>query len=70
MDYAGVGTVVLQNDHIYGNLAEYFAEAARRWPGRFVGLAQVDEPFAYRDGELAPSRTRCGASGCAASTSR
>ena len=49
MDYAGVGTVVLQNDHIYGNLAEYFAEAARRWPGRFVGLAQVDEPFGYRD---------------------
>ena len=52
MDYAGVGTVVLQNDHIYGNLAEYFAEAARRWPGRFVGLAQVDEPFGYRDEEL------------------
>jgi predicted TIM-barrel fold metal-dependent hydrolase len=52
MDYAGVGTVVLQNDHIYGHLAEYFAEAARRWPGRFVGLAQVDEPFAYREEEL------------------
>ena len=52
MDYAGVATVVLQNDHIYGNLGEYFAEAARRWPGRFVGLAQVDEPFGYRDAEL------------------
>jgi predicted TIM-barrel fold metal-dependent hydrolase len=52
MDYAGVGTVVLQNDHIYGHLAEYFAEAARRWPGRFIGLAQVDEPFGYRDEEL------------------
>jgi predicted TIM-barrel fold metal-dependent hydrolase len=52
MDYAGVATVVLQNDHIYGNLGEYFAEAARRWPGRFVGLAQVDEPFGYRDEEL------------------
>jgi predicted TIM-barrel fold metal-dependent hydrolase len=52
MDYAGVGTMVLQNDHIYGNLAEYFAEAARRWPGRFVGLAQIDEPFGYRDEEL------------------
>jgi hypothetical protein len=33
MDYAGVGTAVLQNDHIYGNLAEFFAEAARGWPG-------------------------------------
>src|SRR5262245_42870354 len=52
MDYAGVGTAVLQNDHIYGHLAEYFADAARRWPGRFIGLAQVDEPFGYRDEEL------------------
>ncbi len=52
MDYAGVGAAVLQNDHIYGHLAEYFAEAARRWPGRLIGLAQVDEPFAFRDGEL------------------
>jgi predicted TIM-barrel fold metal-dependent hydrolase len=52
MDYAGIATVVLQNDHIYGNLAEYFADAARRWPGRFIGLAQVDEPSAYRDEEL------------------
>src|SRR5262245_28651428 len=52
MDYAGVATAVLQNDHIYGHLAEYFADAARRWPGRFIGLAQVDEPFAYRDEEL------------------
>src|SRR5262245_4833878 len=52
MDYAGVGTVVLQNDHIYGHLADYFSEAARRWPGRFIGLAQVDEPFGFRDAEL------------------
>ena len=26
-------SVVLQNDHIYGNLAEYFAAAAKRYPG-------------------------------------
>jgi len=44
---------VLQNDHIYGDLAPYFAEAAARFPGRFIGLAQVDEPFAYRDDQLA-----------------
>lgn len=53
MDYSGIGTVVLQNDHIYGDLAAYFAEAARTWPGRFIGLAQVDEPFSYRDDQLA-----------------
>jgi predicted TIM-barrel fold metal-dependent hydrolase len=52
MDYVGIETAVLQNDHIYGNLAEYFAEAAERYPGRFIGLAQVDEAFAYRDDQL------------------
>ena len=53
MDYSGIGTVVLQNDHIYGDLAEYFAEAIQRFPGRFIGLAQVDEAFGYRDDQLA-----------------
>jgi predicted TIM-barrel fold metal-dependent hydrolase len=53
MDYAGVATAILQNDHIYGHLAPYFADAARRWPGRFIGLAQVDEPYAFREEELA-----------------
>jgi predicted TIM-barrel fold metal-dependent hydrolase len=53
MDYAGVKTVVLQNDHIYGNLAEYFADASKRFPGRFIGLAQVEEAFGYRDDQLA-----------------
>lgn len=53
MDYAGIGTVVLHNDHIYGDSAEYFSDAAKRWPGRFIGLAQVDEAFAYRDDQMA-----------------
>jgi predicted TIM-barrel fold metal-dependent hydrolase len=52
MDYAGIGTVVLQNDHIYGHNAEYFAQAMAKWPGRFIGLAQVDEAFAYEEREL------------------
>lgn len=52
MDYAGVETVVLQNDHIYGNLADYFAAASARYPGRFVGLAQVEEGLAYRDDQM------------------
>ncbi|SED90561.1 Predicted metal-dependent hydrolase, TIM-barrel fold [Rhizobiales bacterium GAS188] len=53
MDYVGVETCVLQNDHIYGNLAEDFAGAARDHPGRLIGLAQVEEAFAYRDEEIA-----------------
>ena len=53
MDYAGVATAVLQNDHIYGDLAELFAEARAHHPGRFIGLAQVQESWAYRDDQLA-----------------
>ena len=52
MDHAGIATAVLQNDHIYGNLAELFAEAAEKHPQRFVGLAQVEEAYAYQDGEI------------------
>jgi predicted TIM-barrel fold metal-dependent hydrolase len=53
MDHAGIATTILQNDHIYGNLAEYFAEAITRHPQRFIGLAQVEEAFAYHDTEIA-----------------
>jgi len=56
MDYAGVATSILQNDHIYGNSAEDFALAGQRHPGRFIGLAQVDEAHAYRDEQLAGLR--------------
>lgn len=52
MDYAGIGAALLQNDHIYGNLGEFFAEAAKAHPGRFVITAQVEEAFAYKDAEL------------------
>jgi predicted TIM-barrel fold metal-dependent hydrolase len=52
MAYAGISTAVLQNDHIYGNLAEDFAEAARRHPGRFIGLAQIEEAFGFRDDQI------------------
>ena len=53
MDYSGITAVVLQNDHIYGDLAPYFSEAMQRFPGRFIGLAQIDEAFGYRDEQLA-----------------
>jgi predicted TIM-barrel fold metal-dependent hydrolase len=53
MDYAGITTAVLQNDHIYGDLAEDFAAAATRFPGRFIGLAQVQEAWAWQDSEIA-----------------
>jgi predicted TIM-barrel fold metal-dependent hydrolase len=53
MDYAGITTAVLHNDHIYGDLAEDFAAAATRHPGRFIGLAQVQEAWAFRDDQIA-----------------
>jgi predicted TIM-barrel fold metal-dependent hydrolase len=65
MDYAGVRTAVLQNEHIYGNLAGAFAEAARDHPGRFVGLVQVEEAFAYTDAEIARMHDQIGRLGMA-----
>lgn len=53
MDYAGIDVAVLQNDHIYGSLNEFFAEAVDEHPDRFIGLAQVEEPLAYRDDQVA-----------------
>ena len=52
MDHAGIEVAVLQNDHIYGDLDNYFAEAIRAFPDRFIGLAQVEEGFAYREEQV------------------
>ena len=43
MDYAGVDRAIIQHDRIYGHLDDYLAECARKYPDRFVPLAQVDE---------------------------
>ena len=46
MNQAGVDMGVLQCDHVYGDLSEYFADAMKTYPGRFIGLAQIWEPEA------------------------
>ena len=46
MNQAGVDVGVLQCDHVYGDLDEYFAAAMQKYPGRFIGLAQIWEPGA------------------------
>ncbi len=46
MNLAGVDTGVLQHDHVYGDLNEYFGQAMKDHPGRFIGLAQIWEPEA------------------------
>ena len=53
MDHAGVDVAVLQNDHLYGDLNEYFASAIKAYPDRLIGLIQVDETIADHDDQIA-----------------
>lgn len=46
MDQTGVDVGVLQSDHVYGDLNEYYAAASAQFPGRFIALAQIWEPEA------------------------
>ena len=62
MDLAGVDIGVLQSDHVYGDLNEYYAEAAARYPGRFIPLAQIWGPEALT-GTARPRRRRVAAVG-------
>ena len=43
MDYVGVERAVLQHDRIYGHLDGFLSDSVRKFPGRFVALAQVEE---------------------------
>jgi predicted TIM-barrel fold metal-dependent hydrolase len=52
MDYAGIDQAVLHNDHIYGSLNSFFAEAVQAYPDRLIGLAQVEEARAYEEDEI------------------
>ena len=52
MDYAGIDVAVLHNERMYGKLNSYFSEALKRYPDRFIALAQVDEARAYEDSEI------------------
>lgn len=53
MAHAGVDRAVLQNAHLYGKLDEYFAEAIRTHPDKFIGLTQVEESEADKAEEIA-----------------
>lgn len=52
MDYIGIGKAVLQRAHIYGKLENYYHEAIKKFPDRFIGLAQIDESRAYYDDQI------------------
>lgn len=53
MNLAGVDIGVLQCDHVYGDLTEYFGKAMETHPGRFIGLGQIWEPEADDSRRLA-----------------
>jgi predicted TIM-barrel fold metal-dependent hydrolase len=53
MARAGVDVAVLQNARPYGRLNDDFAEAVRRYPDRFIGLADVNEAEAQTEAERA-----------------
>ena len=52
MDYVGVDRAVLQHDRVYGKLDDFLGDCVRRYPNRFVGLAQVDEWIGGRPDQL------------------
>jgi predicted TIM-barrel fold metal-dependent hydrolase len=53
MNVSGVDMGVLQSDHVYGSaIQEYYAEVDRRYPGRFIGLAQIRESEAGHPSQL------------------
>ena len=52
MDYVGVDRAVLQHDRIYGRLDDFLGDCVRRYPDRFVALAQVDEWVGGRNDQL------------------
>ncbi len=57
MAHAGVQRAVLQNAHLYGRLEDYFANAVRRYPDKFIGLAGVYEWKASCPEEIRRLRT-------------
>jgi Amidohydrolase len=53
MDYAEVDVAICQTGPTYGRLNEFLADSARRYPSRLLGLAQIREPEAHTDEQLA-----------------
>lgn len=52
MDYVGIDKAVLQRNHVYGKLDEFYHAAIKQYPNRFIGLTQIDESKAYEDEQI------------------
>jgi len=53
MDNAGVDVGILQNAFLYGDLNDFFADAVKKYPNRFIGTIQVNESRADQPDEMA-----------------
>ena len=53
MDFAGIDVAVLQNDYLYGYLNDYFGDAVRQYPDRFIGTVKLKEVEAFSDVQIA-----------------
>lgn len=56
MDYAGIDRCVLQNAWLYGQLNDYFADAIKKYPERFIATAQVKESEGYKENQISELR--------------
>lgn len=53
MDFVGVDMLVLQNEFLYGYNNQFFVEAVRAHPGRFIATVKLKESEAETDTQLA-----------------
>ncbi len=56
MSRAGVDVGILQNARLYGRLNDFFADAVRRYPTKFIALADVEEAAAHTDEQIGKLR--------------
>lgn len=52
MDYVGIDKAILQCNHAYGKLDEFYYAAIKKYPDRFIGLTQIDESKAFEDEQI------------------
>lgn len=54
MDFVGVDMVIIQAGYIETNLGrdQYYAECIKRWPDRFIGVAELDYDLTLDDKQL------------------
>jgi predicted TIM-barrel fold metal-dependent hydrolase len=52
MEHVGIDVCVLQHDNTYGRYNELFSETMRTYPGRFLGLAKIEEAEATTSAQI------------------